>query len=212
MICGSKNSYIATVVERQSRFTILVKVEGKITEAVVSALVRQMSELPRLLRQSLTWDRETELAAHKKFSLATNMDVYFCDPSSRWQRGTNENTNGLLRQCFPKKSCLSIYSQNELNSIAEQLNSRPRKTLGFKTPADKLETVLPCPLESITPKYGGITGQDFPRQVVCIPRHIHLVGNRAGHGYHLAKGVIGIMTDHDLASRAFSSIANVIGE
>lgn len=142
LICGSKNSYIATVVERQSRFTILVKVEGKTTEAVVSALARQMSELPCLLRQSLTWDRGTELTAHKKFSLATNMDVYFCDPSSPWQRGTNENTNGLLRQYFPKKSCLSAYSQNELDSIAEQLNSRPRKTLDFKTPAYTLERVL----------------------------------------------------------------------
>jgi len=97
LICGSKNSYIATVVERQSRFTILVKTENKKTESVVSALIRQMSKLPCSLKKSLTWDRGTELVAHKNFSLATNMDVYFCDPSSPWQRGTNENTNGLLR-------------------------------------------------------------------------------------------------------------------
>ncbi len=137
------NSYIATVVERQSRFTILVKVDGRKTEAVVSALVCQMSKLPKLLKQILTWDRGTELAAHKKFSLETNMDLYFCDPSSPWQRGTNENTNGLLRQYFPKGSCLSDHSQDDLNIIANQLNSRPRKTLDFQTQADKLETVLP---------------------------------------------------------------------
>ena len=142
LICGTRNSYIATVVERQSRFTILVKVEGKTTQAVVSALSYQMNKLPNLLKQSLTWDRWTELTAHKKFSLATNMDMYFCDPSSPWQRGTNENTNGLLRQYFPKGSCLSGYSQSELNDVANQLNSRPRKTLDFKTPAHKLKTVL----------------------------------------------------------------------
>jgi len=142
LICGSKNSYIATVVERQSRFTILVKVDGKKTEGVVSALSRQMVKLPVLLKQSLTWDRGTEMAAHRKFSVATNMDVYFCDPSSPWQRGTNENTNGLLRQYFPKGSCLSGYSQAELNEIAGHLNTRPRKTLGFITPAYKLDEVL----------------------------------------------------------------------
>ena len=142
LICGSKNSYIATVVERQSRFTILVKVDGKNTEAVVSALSRQMGKLPDLLKQSLTWDRGTELAAHRKFTMATNMDVYFCDPSSPWQRGTNENTNGLLRQYFPKGSCLSGYSQSDLNKIAAKLNNRPRKTLGFKTPAYKLDKAL----------------------------------------------------------------------
>lgn len=142
LICGSKNSYIATVVERQSRFTILVKVEGKKTEGVVSALSRQMAKLPELLKQSLTWDRGTEMAAHRKFSVATNMDVYFCDPSSPWQRGTNENTNGLLRQYFPKGSCLSGYSQAELDEVAEHLNTRPRKTLGFVMPAYKLNEVL----------------------------------------------------------------------
>jgi len=142
LICGPKNSYIATVVERKSRFTILVKVDGKKTEGVVSALSRQMVKLPELLKQSLTWDRGTEMAAHQKFSVATNMDVYFCDPSSPWQRGTNENTNGLLRQYFPKGSCLSGYSQTELDEVAEHLNTRPRKTLGFVTPAYKLNEVL----------------------------------------------------------------------
>jgi len=142
LICGSKNSYIATVVERQSRFTILVKVEGKTTKAVVSALTKQMGMLPDRLKQSLTWDRGTELTNHRKFSIATKMDVYFCDPASPWQRGTNENTNGLLRQYFPKGSCLSGYSQGDLDEIAEKLNTRPRKTLGFRTPAYKLETVL----------------------------------------------------------------------
>ena len=142
LICGSKNSYIATVVERQSRFTVLVKVNGKDTETVVAALSRQMKKLPDLLKQSLTWDRGTELAAHRKFSMATDMDVYFCDPSSPWQRGTNENTNGLLRQYFPKGSCLSGYSQGDLNRVAEKLNTRPRKTHAFETPAHRLNTVL----------------------------------------------------------------------
>jgi len=142
LIVGSKNSYIATVVERQTRFTVLVKVDGKSTEKVVSRLSEQMSHLPDLLKQSLTWDRGTELASHKNFSLATGMEVYFCDPSSPWQRGTNENTNGLLRQYFPKRSCLSGYSQHELDKIASELNSRPRKTLQFLTPAEKLERVL----------------------------------------------------------------------
>lgn len=142
LICGSSNSYIATVVERQSRFTVLVKVSGKDTVSVVSALSKQMRKLPDLLQQSLTWDRGTEMAAHRDFSVATNMDVYFCDPQSPWQRGTNENTNGLLRQYFPKGSCLSRFSQKELDKVAAKLNKRPRKTLGFQTPADKLEAVL----------------------------------------------------------------------
>ena len=142
LIVGSQNSYIATVVERQSRFTVLVKVDGKSTESVVSNLSEQMSYLPNFLKQSLTWDRGTELSSHKNFSLATGMNVYFCDPSSPWQRGTNENTNGLLRQYFPKRSCLSGYSQDELNEIASELNNRPRKTLKFLTPVEKLERVL----------------------------------------------------------------------
>lgn len=142
LICGSKNSYIATVVERQTRFTILVKLDGKKTDHVVPVLSRHMASLPDLLKQSLTWDRGTELAAHQQFSIATNMAVYFCDPSSPWQRGTNENTNGLLRQYFPKGSCLSGYSQQDLDEVAKLLNSRPRKTLGFLSPAHRLEQVL----------------------------------------------------------------------
>lgn len=142
LIRGSKNSHIATVVERQTRFTVLVKVEGKDTTTVISALSEQMGKLPKLLKQSLTWDRGTELAAHAEFSIATNMDVYFCDPSSPWQRGTNENTNGLLRQYFPKGSSLSEFTQGDLNRVAAKLNNRPRKTLGFRTPAEKLDEVL----------------------------------------------------------------------
>lgn len=142
LIRGTGNSHIATVVERQSRFTVLVKVDGKSTQNVVTALSKQMGNLPRLLQQSLTWDRGLELAAHTQFTIETNMDVYFCDPGSPWQRGTNENTNGLLRQYFPKGTSLSRYSQSQLNKIASQLNNRPRKTLGFHTPADKLDEVL----------------------------------------------------------------------
>jgi IS30 family transposase len=138
LISGSKNSHIATLVERYSRFTMLVKVDGKDTNTVVAALKKQIAKLPSELRQSLTWDRGTEMAAHKDFSVATDVQVYFCDPQSTWQRGTNENTNGLLRQYFPKGTELSGYSQGALNKIARQLNERPRKTLGFRTPADTL--------------------------------------------------------------------------
>lgn len=142
LIYGSLNSYIATVVERQTRFTVLVKVSSKETETVVTSLSKQMIKLPELLKQSLTWDRGTEMASHEKFTLATDIDVYFCDPSSPWQRGTNENTNGLLRQYFPKGDCLSNYTQTGLNRIAGKLNARPRKTLGFFTPAAMLDQVL----------------------------------------------------------------------
>ena len=142
LIVGSQNSYIATVVERSTRYTVLVKVKGKSTDRVVSALTKQMLKLPDLLKQSLTWDRGTELAAHNKFSIATDMDVYFCHPSSPWQRGTNENTNGLLRQYFPKKTCLSKYTQSDLNEVAAKLNNKPRKTLGFYSPSDKLNELL----------------------------------------------------------------------
>lgn len=142
LITGSGNTHIATLVERQSRFTMLVKVEGKDTVSVVSALSKQVRKLPEKLRKSLTWDRGMELANHKEFTLATNVDVYFCDPQSPWQRGTNENTNRLLRQYFPKGTALSGYSQRDLDKIALELNRRPRKTLGFHTPADKLESLL----------------------------------------------------------------------
>ena len=142
LISGSSNTHIATLVERQTRFTMLVKVDGKGTEAVVSALILQIRSLPQHLRASLTWDRGKEMAGHKVFTLATNTKVYFCDPSSPWQRGTNENTNRLLRQYFPKKTDLSIYSQAELNRVAKRLNQRPRKTLNWETPAERLWGVL----------------------------------------------------------------------
>lgn len=138
LISGSKNSHIATLVERHSRFTLLVKLEGKDTKSVISALIREVQKLPTELRQSLTWDRGSEMAQHKKFTVATDVQVYFCDPRSPWQRGTNENTNRLLRQYFPKGSDLSGISQEDLDAVALQLNQRPRKTLGFKTPAVKL--------------------------------------------------------------------------
>ena len=138
LLRGSGNSHIATLVERHSRFTILVKVPSKETATVVDALTRQVRKLPASLRRSLTWDRGLEMAKHKTFTVATKVDVYFCDPQSPWHRGTNENTNGLLRQYFPRKSDLSGYSQAELDKVAMRLNQRPRKTLGFETPASRL--------------------------------------------------------------------------
>jgi IS30 family transposase len=142
LIAGSGNSHIATLVERKSRFTMLIKVKGKDTQNVVSAVTKQVRKLPAQLRRSLTWDRGTEMAQHKAFSIATDVKVYFCDPQSPWQRGTNENTNRLLRQYFPKGTELSKYSQAELNQVARRLNERPRKTLAFCTPADTLQQVL----------------------------------------------------------------------
>ena len=139
LLLGSKNSHIATLVERQSRFTTLIKLQSRDTDAVVGALARHILKLPTELRGSLTWDRGREMKHHKDFTVATDVKVYFCDPSSPWQRGTNENTNGLLRQYFPKGTDLSGYSQAYLDKIALRLNQRPRKTLGFKTPADKLQ-------------------------------------------------------------------------
>ncbi len=138
LIGGTKNSHIATLVERHSRFTALVKVRSKDTAAVVAALIRQVRKLPASLRRSLTWDRGLEMAKHKTFTVATNVKVYFCDPHSPWQRGTNENTNRLLRQYFPKRTDLSGYAQSELDKVALRLNQRPRKTLGFETPASRL--------------------------------------------------------------------------
>ena len=139
LISGSKNSHIVTLVERHSRFNALIKVQNKETETVVAALTRQVRRLPASLRRSLTWDRGHEMAKHKLFTVATNVKVYFCDPSSPWQRGSNENTNGLLRQYFPKGTDLSEYTQSALDRVALRLNQRPRETLGFKTPAAKLQ-------------------------------------------------------------------------
>ena len=142
LITGSKNSYIATLVERHTRYVMLAKVTGKDTQTVVSALIKQARKLPTELYKSLTWDRGKELSDHRRFSLETDIDVYFCDPRSPWQRGSNENTNGLLRQYFPKGTDLSVYSQADLNRVARQLNERPRKTLGFETPAEKFNTCV----------------------------------------------------------------------
>jgi len=134
---GSHNSQIATLVERQTRYLMLVRVASKDTETVVDALIEQARKLPRELYKSLTWDRGKEMADHQRFSLATDVKVYFCDPQQPWQRGSNENTNGLLRQYFPKGMDLSDIHQNKLNAIARRLNERPRKTLGFETPAER---------------------------------------------------------------------------
>ena len=121
---------------------MLVKVDGKDTNSVVGALKRRIQSLPDGLMRSLTWDRDTEMAQHKQITLATKVDIYFCDPQSPWQRGTNENTNRLLRQYFPKETNLSVHSQGDLDSVANRLNTRPRKTLGFKTPAYRLAEML----------------------------------------------------------------------
>lgn len=140
LLAGKANSYIATLVERRSRFVMLVRLPGKDTQSVVQALTRRVRTLQAGLMSSLTWDRGMELAAHKRFSVATDVQVYFCDPQSPWQRGSNENTNGLLRQYFPDGTDLSTFTQAQLNSIARRLNMRPRKTLGYDTPADRLAT------------------------------------------------------------------------
>ena len=137
LLIGSKHSQIATLVERQTRYVRLVKVNSRDTETVIKALTQQARKLPRELYQSLTWDRGKELADHKRFSLDTHIKVYFCDPRSPWQRGSNENTNGLLRQYFPKGMDLSNVDQNKLDAVARQLNERPRKTLDFETPAER---------------------------------------------------------------------------
>ena len=139
LLSGAKNSYIATLVERHSRFAMLIKVRSKETEAVVAALSQHVRKLPTTLKRSLTWDRGLEMAKHKEFTVATDVQVYFCDPQSPWQRGTNENTNLLLRQYFPRGTDLAGYSQEQLDQVSLLLNQRPRKTLGFQTPADKLQ-------------------------------------------------------------------------
>ena len=137
LIAGSRNTYIATLVERHTRYVMLAKVPSRDTETVINALIKQADKLPRELYKSLTWDQGKELTDHKRFKLATNIDVYFCDPKSPWQRGSNENTNGLLRQYFPKRTDLSVHPQAHLNKIARRLNERPRKTLDFYTPAER---------------------------------------------------------------------------
>src|ERR1700675_2738314 len=139
LLGGAHNSHVATLLERGSRFVMLVKVPSKDTATVVAALSQHVRQLPSTLRRSLTWDRGLEMAGHKSFTVATDVKVYFCDPQSPWQRGSNENNNGLLRQYLPKTADLSRFSQSELDEIALRLNTRPRQTLGFRTPADKLQ-------------------------------------------------------------------------
>ncbi len=142
LLSGPKDSYIVTLVERHTRYVLLAKVADKSTQTVVSALIKQAKKLPNELYKSLTWDRGKELTDHRRFSLATDIDVYFCDPRSPWQRGSNENTNRLLRQYFPKGTDLSAHSQAHLNKVARQLNERPRKTLGFETPAERFNACV----------------------------------------------------------------------
>ncbi len=142
LLSGGNNTHIATLVERQTRFVMLIKVPSKDTVTVVGALAEHVRKLPAELRRSLTWDRGKEMAEHKAFTVATDVKVYFCDPRSPWQRGSNENTNGLLRQYFPKGKDLSVHSQAYLNKIALRLNQRPRKTLAYECPADRLRAVL----------------------------------------------------------------------
>lgn len=142
LLAGGKNTHVATLVERQSRFVQLIKVPSKETDRVVRALTRHVQRLPEGLMASLTWDRGLEMAQHKRFTIATNVAVYFCDPQSPWQRGTNENTNGLLRQYLPKGTDFSSVTQAQLNAIARRLNTRPRKTLDFTTPAEKLASIV----------------------------------------------------------------------
>jgi IS30 family transposase len=137
LLFGSNNSQIATLVERHTRYVMLVRVPSKDTKTVINALIKQAHKLPRELYKSLTWDRGKEMADHQRFSLATDIKVYFCDPQHPWQRGSNENTNGLLRQYFPKGMDLSNVHQNRLNAVAKRLNDRPRKTLSYYSPAEK---------------------------------------------------------------------------
>ena len=142
LIAGTNNSYIATLVERHTRYVMLAKIKKKDTETVINALIKQAHKLPRELYKSLTWDRGTEMADHQRFTLETDIDVYFCDPQSPWQRGSNENTNRLLRQYFPKGTDLSVHSQATLNKVARQLNERPRETLEFETPAERFNACV----------------------------------------------------------------------
>jgi IS30 family transposase len=137
LLCGSNGSQIATLVERHSRLVMLQKIPDKNSVRVARALARKIKQLPKELRRSLAWDRGIEMASHQQFTLATDVQVYFCDPYSPWQRGSNENTNGLLRQYFPKGRDLSVYSQAQLDEIADRLNGRPRQTLGWQTPAER---------------------------------------------------------------------------
>ena len=142
LLCGSANSYMVTLVERQTRYVMLAKIPSRDTHTVVKALIKQAKQLPDELYKSLTWDRGFELADHKRFTMATDIAVYFCDPQSPWQRGSNENTNRLLRQYFPRGTDLSVHSQVRLNRVARELNERPRKTLGYASPAERFQACV----------------------------------------------------------------------
>jgi IS30 family transposase len=142
LLFGDRDSQIVTLVERQTRYVMLIKVNGKDSETVVNALIKNARRLPKELYRSLTWDRGSEMAGHRRFTLATDIQVYFCDPHHPWQRGSNENTNGLLRQYFPKGMNLSGVSQAKLDAVARQLNERPRKTLGYETPAERYQQTV----------------------------------------------------------------------
>ncbi|WP_461062326.1 IS30 family transposase, partial [Silanimonas algicola] len=142
LIIGAKNSQIATLVERHSRYVMLAKLGGKDSQTVVDALIERVKKLPNNLMQTLTWDRGTELAQHARFTVATDVQVYFCDPRSPWQRGTNENTNGLLRYYLKRTDDLSLYTQEQLDQVARKLNTRPRETLGFESPAERLAATV----------------------------------------------------------------------
>jgi IS30 family transposase len=142
LVAGSSNSYIVTLVERHSRYVMLAKVAKRDTQTVITALIEQAKQLPDELYRSLTWDRGKELTDHKRFTLATDIAVYFCDPQSPWQRGSNENTNRLLRQYFPKRTDLSVHSQERLDEVARELNERPRKTLNYETPAERFQACV----------------------------------------------------------------------
>jgi IS30 family transposase len=142
LLAGNKKSNIATLVERKSRFVMLIRLPARDTETVVKAIARRIKRLPDSLKQSLTWDRGLEMSAHTDFTIATEVQVYFCDPRSPWQRGSNENTNGLLRQYFPKGKDLSNVTQRELDAVARSLNTRPRETLNWQTPAEALAATV----------------------------------------------------------------------
>jgi IS30 family transposase len=142
LLMGGRSSQIATLVERSTRYVMLVKIAEKDSVSVAGALAKKIRRLPAELKRSLTWDRGSEMAAHKQFTVASDVKVYFCDPRSPWQRGSNENTNGLLRQYFPKGDDLTVYSQAHLNKVAAQLNGRPRETLGWKNPAEAFNTLV----------------------------------------------------------------------